>query len=606
MQYYIRKSANKGNDDNLWIIFLEGGWYCFDQRSCMNRWHRLKHLMSSSGWPSSKHVGGILSSDPNENPYWWNANHVFIPYCSSDTWSGRMTGKENGGPFSFMGALIIDEVIKNLINVEGLDPDSSVILAGSSAGGTGVMLNLDHVESLLTQEFGSFEQGSTRVRGITDSGWFIDKVPLYTDKVNCNDVILCPPEISLRKGMNLWNARVPKSCQDSYPDEPWSCFFGYRIYPTLKASLFVFQWLFDEAQMLVNNVPTPALKKEEWDYVYKVGDELKKTLLNVTNVFIPSCLAHTVLTHRDWRRVEVNSVELTRALKCWESGGVIEESNFIPKRKASQKYWESDEHESSLQSSGHRGLFRHGKVYNTSPTTVPTSNLSTKLPTLSGNGNYSPTDESNDSSRRNRRRHNRHRHNKQSNSSNSNSHNHRQNRRRRKKLEKRQKLQQKGKSTRSSKSTKNQQAERSTDKLQEKVNTKKAVVVSLEGIGDNAGESTTEMSSPHHQRNIHQSNKHKKRKRNRRWYSICDAATGISKNRGATEIRLIEKCSWPQCNKSCPKLLNPLTGEEVDFKDLLKSFGLDLATMAKALGIDLATLNSMDHQVLLQMLTNHA
>lgn len=40
--------------------------------------------------------------------------------------------------------------------------------------------------------------------------------------------------------------------------------------------------MFDEAQMLVNNVPTPVLKKEEWDYVYKVGDELKKTLINVT------------------------------------------------------------------------------------------------------------------------------------------------------------------------------------------------------------------------------------------------------------------------------------------------------------------------------------
>lgn len=94
------------------------------------------------------------------------------------------------------------------------------------------MINLDHVESLLTQEFGPVD--GNRVKGITDSGWFIDKVPLYAEKVNCQDVILCPPEISLRKGMNLWNARLPESCQDSHPDEPWSCFFGYRIYPTLK------------------------------------------------------------------------------------------------------------------------------------------------------------------------------------------------------------------------------------------------------------------------------------------------------------------------------------------------------------------------------------
>jgi hypothetical protein len=59
--------------------------------------------------------------------------------------------------------------------------------------------------------------------------------------------------------------------------------FSNSSYKSLYvASLFVFQWMFDEAQMLVNNVPTPALKKEEWDYVYRLGDELKKTLINVT------------------------------------------------------------------------------------------------------------------------------------------------------------------------------------------------------------------------------------------------------------------------------------------------------------------------------------
>lgn len=102
------------------------------------------------------------------------------------------------------------------------------------------MINLDHVEALLAKEFGSSDQGSPRVRGITDSGWFIDKVPLYTEKVNCHDVILCPPEISLRKGMNLWDARLPESCQDANPDEPWSCFFGYKIYPTLKGRHLTF------------------------------------------------------------------------------------------------------------------------------------------------------------------------------------------------------------------------------------------------------------------------------------------------------------------------------------------------------------------------------
>lgn len=67
--------------------------------------------------------------------------------------------------------------------------------------------------------------------------------------------------------------------------------------------------------------------------------------------------------------------------------------------------------------------------------------------------------------------------------------------------------------------------------------------------------------------------------------------------------RKLERCSWPQCNHSCPKLHNPFTGEEMDFIELLKSFGLDMESVAKALGIDIHTLNTMDHVELLNLLT---
>lgn len=67
--------------------------------------------------------------------------------------------------------------------------------------------------------------------------------------------------------------------------------------------------------------------------------------------------------------------------------------------------------------------------------------------------------------------------------------------------------------------------------------------------------------------------------------------------------RRLERCSWPQCNHSCPKLHNPFTGEEMDFIDLLKSFGLNMDNVARALGIDIHTLNSMDHAELLNLLT---
>lgn len=50
--------------------------------------------------------------------------------------------------------------------------------------------------------------------------------------------------------------------------------------------------------------------------------------------------------------------------------------------------------------------------------------------------------------------------------------------------------------------------------------------------------------------------------------------------------------------------LNMRPGEEMDFLELLKSFGLDMASVATALGIDIATLNNMDKDVLLHLLTS--
>lgn len=48
--FYLRKS----HTSKKWIVFLEGGWYCYDNHSCRNRWLRLRHLMTSSQWPETR------------------------------------------------------------------------------------------------------------------------------------------------------------------------------------------------------------------------------------------------------------------------------------------------------------------------------------------------------------------------------------------------------------------------------------------------------------------------------------------------------------------------------------------------------------------------
>lgn len=48
--FYLRRSLKS----KRWVIFLEGGWYCFDLKSCRARWMRLRHLMTSSQWPETR------------------------------------------------------------------------------------------------------------------------------------------------------------------------------------------------------------------------------------------------------------------------------------------------------------------------------------------------------------------------------------------------------------------------------------------------------------------------------------------------------------------------------------------------------------------------
>lgn len=223
--YYIRR--NRGSD--RWVVFLEGGWFCFDEASCAARWLRLRTLMSSDRWPANKTVGGILSSDTKENPHFADANHVLVPYCTSDSWAGTAV-RGPGQRFSFLGAEIVKEVIRELFSWEQLGAARELYLAGSSAGGTGVLVNLDPVADLVAQL-----GGRMRLRGIADSGWFLDNDP-YTGAGGDRGGSGTPsPSSTIRAGMETWRATVPEGCRQLYPGQEWKCFYGFRIYPTMRS-----------------------------------------------------------------------------------------------------------------------------------------------------------------------------------------------------------------------------------------------------------------------------------------------------------------------------------------------------------------------------------
>ncbi|XP_041350935.1 palmitoleoyl-protein carboxylesterase NOTUM-like [Gigantopelta aegis] len=308
--YYIRKS----HGSSKWLVFLEGGWYCFDKTSCRQRFRMMNEYMSSRKWPRHRKGSGIMSWDPEENPYYFHANMVIIPYCSSDSWSGTKNASSRE-EFSFMGSLILEEVIKELMR-KGLRNAQKLLLLGSSAGGIGVLINLDRVAEVVHMRAPGVE-----VRGVVDAGWFLDNEPYKPQ--TCTNAFSCSPTLGINKGIDYWSPRLPPDCVAQYPTEIWRCYFGHRIYPHLKTPLFILQNLYDAAQIKVDNVfddngRGAELSSGQWSYLLKLGEEVKQTLQNATAVFAPACVSHDVLTESEWYKIKIQGVTLAQSLYCWE------------------------------------------------------------------------------------------------------------------------------------------------------------------------------------------------------------------------------------------------------------------------------------------------
>lgn len=92
---------------------------------------------------------------------------------------------------------------------------------------------------------------------------------------------------------------------------------SFNIMPNPLAPLFIFQWRFDVEQMKADSVWAPN-SPQQWEFIHKMGTNLTKSLENVTAVFVPACIGHSVLNSRNWVHIQLDNTTLSDALRCWE------------------------------------------------------------------------------------------------------------------------------------------------------------------------------------------------------------------------------------------------------------------------------------------------
>jgi hypothetical protein len=189
--FYFRPYKGETNR-NKWVLNLHGGGTCGSGPSCAARWcscdskekcpfveeptNFSRGTMINAG-PPIKDANGIwLRDDPARPNPLGDYNQVVFDYCSSDAWRGSAravaftaTNPKTGEPATFslhfLGAKILDANLTTLrqdgvgpltfsqggasVAMPDLDDADEVVVSGDSAGGSGVITNLDYMSELL-------------------------------------------------------------------------------------------------------------------------------------------------------------------------------------------------------------------------------------------------------------------------------------------------------------------------------------------------------------------------------------------------------------------------------------------------------------------------
>ncbi|KAL3356853.1 hypothetical protein AABB24_017492 [Solanum stoloniferum] len=146
--YHLQKGFGSGSDK--WVLHIEGGGWCNSIETCSFR--QTTKLGSSRFMEHEVQFFGILSSDPSQNPDFFDWNKVKIRYCDGGSFSGHPDSEfKNGTEFFFRGQVIWEAVMDELLSI-GLSNAKKALLSGCSAGGLATLIHCDDFREILPKD----------------------------------------------------------------------------------------------------------------------------------------------------------------------------------------------------------------------------------------------------------------------------------------------------------------------------------------------------------------------------------------------------------------------------------------------------------------------
>lgn len=333
-----------------WVVYMQGGRWCYDSHSCEQRWNHYSHartsflkkgevasLMSTANLTklTSLHNtfngelnNGVLSRNQTENPDLHNATKVFVVYCSSDAFAGNVSREHGSRRLHFRGKEILRSVVATLAAKWELGKANVFLLTGSSSGGMATIANADFVSGLVRR---AAHPRSLRFVASPDSGFFLDVNPSAArsgGSVKAADALrrslffdleakggIFPGFAEQLQQMIVFTGGVPdETCSRFYAKEHerWRCYLGQYASKFFDNTVLLVQSQLDGMQLQYDGFKDFKKKgsaDEESALRFRASaiQELTQAAKHnpYVHVFAPACFHHVLTTSKTWWDVRV-------------------------------------------------------------------------------------------------------------------------------------------------------------------------------------------------------------------------------------------------------------------------------------------------------------
>ncbi|KAL4288797.1 hypothetical protein AHAS_Ahas19G0322100 [Arachis hypogaea] len=242
--YHLHRGFGAGL--NNWLLQFEGGGWCNDLPSCLER---AESRRGSTRYMTKFEVfSGILSSNASQNPDFYNWNRVKLRYCDGASFTGDAIFDNGTTRLHFKGQKIWEAIIHDLLP-KGLGKARKALLSGCSAGGLATFHHCDN--------FAKYLPTNASVKCLSDAGFFLDGRDVSLNHTMRYFVKSLVTLQGVEKNLN-------RNCTSTlfFPD---LCFFPQYVLRYISTPYFILNSAYDVFQFHHTLVPPSADMHGHWN-----------------------------------------------------------------------------------------------------------------------------------------------------------------------------------------------------------------------------------------------------------------------------------------------------------------------------------------------------